>query len=113
MSTTQVQVAGTRRRPCSTHPTPGGPAFGGPAATPRRQAVDGRRPGRVTACSAVPVAAAPASSLTWITRLKVGAVAGLAVLGLGVSVAEFASWDAPGPETPSAADPGWSHVNGR
>ncbi len=47
-------------------------------------------------------------------RLKVAAIATLGVVGMGVSVAEFASWSEVDPAVEVVhGDPAWAHVSGR
>lgn len=65
--------------------------------------------GRVASC----VVQRPAQ-VGWMLRLKVAAIATLGVVGMGVSVAEFASWSEVDPAVEVVhGDPAWAHVGGR
>lgn len=87
----------------------------GPVAHPPRDAAHGGS-GRVVSCAdrstMRPASLTPPVGM-WL-RIKVGLVVALALVGVGVSVAEFATWspvDSAGSHT--LGDPAWAHVDGR
>ena len=86
------------------------PEFGGPTATPLARATT-RRSAGVAACRVTSPTARRASLLL---KLKVGVVAAVALVGVGVSTAEFATWTHADPAVEFVAgDPAWAHVTGR
>lgn len=118
MSSTQVSTLGPRRLDVRTRATRTEFAF--PAARPQGAAPLARpqrpvTPGRVgvaSSCAGVSSARAVAP-VSRLLRLKVAAVAAVALLGVGVSTAGFVSWSQPDPAVDVVVgDPGWSHVTG-
>lgn len=79
-------------------------------ARPARPARPGRVRGGVSSCRVA--ATAPAVGVT--VKLKLLAVAALAVLGTGVAVGGFIDQAQPDPQVDIVAgDPGWAHVTRR
>lgn len=109
-----IAVAAPGTRTATTSPgrrlaAPGGrPDLGRPLAKPAAAAAP--RKGRNAAACLVTVPPRRQFAL----GLKVATVALLAVVGLGVSAAEFASWGTPDPAVEYVqGDPAWAHVEGR
>ncbi|MDO5735917.1 MAG: hypothetical protein Q4P15_05535 [Propionibacteriaceae bacterium] len=86
------------------------PQLGGPHASPSpRPAV--RRSASPVACRVTSPAAQPVGL---VLRFKVVAVALVALVGVGVCTAEFASWSQVDPAVEYVAGhPAWAHVTGR
>lgn len=81
-----------------------------PAPGPMARPVGTPSPGRTRSAVACTVQPRPSNPL--LLRVKVGAVAALALLGLGASAAEFATWTAPDPAVEYVqGDPAWAHVS--
>ncbi|MGV8845369.1 hypothetical protein [Tessaracoccus sp.] len=86
------------------------PVLGGPTAAPVVLRTASRRPGAVAACRVVSPATVRAGLLL---KIKVAIVATVALVGMGASVAEFASWSQPDPSVEFVSgDPAWAHVDG-
>lgn len=86
------------------------PVLGSPTASPVVVRMVSRRPG-AAACRVVSPAARRAGLFM---KIKVTMVAAVALMGMGASVAEFASWAQPDPSVEYVAgDPAWAHVDGR
>ena len=90
-----------------------------PSARPRvarstTSPVFSRPAGRTAAASSCRVVIPAARRDALALRLKVAAVAVVALVGMGVSGAEFSSWADPDPAVDFVAgDPAWAHVSGR
>ena len=86
------------------------PELGGPSATPLVRSAT-RRPATAASCRVVSPTARRAGMLM---KLKVSVVAVVALVGVGVSTAEFASWSQVDPAVEFVAgDPAWAHVTSR
>lgn len=87
------------------------PVLGGPAGSPVVVRMASRRPGTAAACRVMSPAARRAGLFM---KVKVSMIAAVALMGMGASVAEFASWTQPDPSVEYVAgDPAWAHVEGR
>ena len=87
------------------------PVLGGPAASPVVMRMASRRPVAAAACRVVSPAARRAGLFM---KIKVTMVVAVALMGMGASVAEFATWTQPDPSVEYVAgDPAWAHVEGR
>lgn len=102
--TRTVPTTPTRRRTA-----PGGrPALGRPVA----RSTVGLTPGSGRSAAACRVEGRTRPQ--FLLGLKVATVALLAVVGLGASAAEFATWGSPDPAVEYVqGDPAWAHVEGR
>ena len=86
------------------------PVLGAPVATPSVRPMVGR-PGVAASCR---VSSPAALRVGLVLKVKVVAIAVLAIVGAGVSTAEFASWSQTDPSVDYVAgDPAWAHVTGR
>ena len=103
---TRTVTTTPRRRPLA----PGGrPELRNPVARPSRSFAPDASRRSVAACSRT-----IRPRRQFILGLKVATVALLAVVGVGASVAEFASWETPNPAVEYVqGDPAWVHVEGR
>ncbi|RMB58915.1 hypothetical protein [Tessaracoccus antarcticus] len=109
-STSRSSVPTTAGARTSRRPAPlARPEFGGPtAASPARTAT--RRPAVAASCHVTSPALRRAGL---ILKLKVAVVAAVALVGVGVSTAEFATWTQADPSVEFVAgDPAWAHVTG-
>lgn len=89
----------------SVRPSRGGPV--GPA-----QSV--RLAGRTAAMASCRVVSPAAPRGGLVLKLKVAAIAVVAVVSVGLSAAEFSTWTQPDPAFDHVAgDPAWAHVTGR
>lgn len=87
------------------------PVVGAPTAAPTRIRVTGRPQHRPVSCR---VASPRARRNALVMRIKVATIGLLALVGVGASAAEFASWSHPDPAVDYVAgDPAWAHVTGR
>lgn len=96
------------RTPARTSPV-ARPVLGGPVASPDGLTIP-RRPHAVASCRVVSPSARHAGL---VLRLKVSAVAMVALVGIAASAAEFSTWTEPDPAVEYVAgDPAWDHVTG-
>lgn len=106
---TTVRTGAGVRTSTRTSPT-ARPLRGGPTTSP----VAPRVVGRTAATSSCRVVSPAGRREALVLKLKVAAVAVVALVGVGVSTAEFASWAEPDPAVDYVAgDPAWAHVSGR
>ena len=81
---------------------------------PQTPSVEGNAPRRRTPVAACRVTSPAVIRENFVLKVKLVAVAALALVGTGVSVAEFASWSEVDPAVEFVAgDPAWSHVTDR
>ncbi len=86
------------------------PVRGGPNASPASPRVVGR----TAAASSCRVVSPVGGQSALVLKFKVAVVAVVALVGLGMSAAEFSSWTQPDPAVDYVAgDPAWAHVSGR
>ena len=86
------------------------PVLGLPLTSPAAPRVVGRT-GAATSCRVVSPAGRRSA---FVLKVKVAVVAVVALVGVGVSAAEFSSWTQPDPTVDYiAGDPAWAHVSGR
>ena len=87
------------------------PELGGPSPSRSTRAGSGRRFATAAACR---VSSPVDRREGLLLRVKVGAIALVALLGVGVSAAEVSSWAHPDPAVDFVAGhPAWAHVTGR
>lgn len=86
------------------------PVLGAPGSSQASPRVVGRTATASSCRVASPVV--PRDGL--VLKLKVAAIAAIALVAVGVSGAEFSSWSQPNPAADFVAgDPAWAHVSGR
>jgi len=106
--TTVRTGAGDRARPGAAPAAR--PMLGAPVSSPASP----RIVGRTAAPSSCRVVSPVGRRDGLVLKLKVAAVAFVALVGVGVSGAEFSSWLQPDPAVDFVAgDPAWAHVSGR
>ncbi len=87
------------------------PELGGPSSSRSPRRGSGRHAAAAVACR---VSSPVARREGLLLRVKVGAIALVALVGVGVSAAEVSSWANPDPAVDFVAGhPAWAHVTGR